>query len=570
MRTALGKVVSRPSQRLVVLWTKMSVVSLILVLFIVSFFIITTPALAFPWDAQSQSTFTLGNLLKSGLVGLSGTCVDPSGSVQISEKDFKPCSEVQQTGGAISMTTNAMSYLYNPPISSVYYLANLGESLGIGPGTAYAQVKGSGEEVVAPVYRLWQISRNLAYLVFIVVFVVVGFMVMFRQKLNPQTIIGVQQALPGLIIGLILVSFSYFIASLMIDLSFLGIQVVAQYFISAQSPTSPNSLGNVIDLAHNSNIFNLFAVTAFNGTNLSAVWLGTSGQLVQLLGGNQLGVMGLGGGGIGGIAGAVATLMISGPFGIVTGIAGGLAIPVIIPALVCLILLVALFVQMFKLLIALLKAYIGILIMTLAGPFFILAGSIPGKSTAVSGWIKNLLANVLIFPAVFAAFLFAGVILGDTTSWNNTSVLPLFGGLDQNFVRVLIAYGILLGTPGIPDAVKGALGVKDQNPITQAAMAGAGGGWGLTSGAGQKGWKATGVPQYRQSIVDTRNKALASGDVPPTPITGRNQTIRTVNPAYTNWNTLGHANYQVGPPPTQYLTASSGFLSGILRGWLTR
>lgn len=535
---------------------------------ILSLFFLLIPtsvkAANFPWDAQSQSTFTLGNLLKSGLVGLSGVCTDPSGSVQISEKDFKPCKDVTPSGGAISMTTSTMSYLYNPPISSVYYLANLGESLGIGPGTAYAQVKGSGEEVVAPVYRLWQISRNLAYLVFIVVFVVVGFMVMFRQKLNPQTVIGVQQALPGLIIGLILVSFSYFIASLIIDLAFVGIQLVAQYFLSAQSPTSPNSLGNISDMAHNSNIFNLFAVSAFNGANLSAVWQGTSGQLIQLLGGNQLGV-GIGGGGVGGVAGLVAGLMVSGPFGWLTGGAAALAIPVIIPALVCLILLIALFVQMFKLLISLLKAYIGILIMTLAGPFFILAGSIPGKSNAISGWIKNLLANVLIFPAVFAAFLFAGVILGDTTSWNSRTVLPLFGGLDQNFVRVLIAYGILLGTPGIPDAVKGALGVKDQNPITQAAMAGAAGSWGLTSGAGQKGWKATGMPQYRQTILDTRNKELAAGHVPPTPITG---TRTTQNPNYAAQHAAWVTGGSVGPTPQQFI--SRGRLSGILRGWLTR
>ena len=335
---------------------------------------------------------------------------------------------------------------------------------------------------MAPVFKLWQVSRNLAYLVFIVVFVVVGFMVMFRQKLNPQTVIGVQQAIPGLIVGLLLVTFSYFIASFIVDLAFVGIQLVAQFFTLAQGSGPPNPLGDINTLAKNASVFELFGNSAFNGKYLGTVWQGTSGQLVQITGGNGLTSFAV----AGGVGAAIGSLL--GPFGAIGGFAtGALAIPVIVPALVCLILLVALFIQMFKLLFALLKAYISILIMTLAGPFFILAGSIPGKSNAVSNWIKNLLANVLIFPAVFAAFLFVGVILGDTESWKGATTLPLFGGLDQNFVRVLIAYGILLGIPGIPDAIKGAFGVKDQNPITQAAMGGAMGGFNVSKAGANRG-----------------------------------------------------------------------------------
>src|SRR3989344_4417049 len=116
--------------------------------------------------------------------------------------------------------------LYTPPTSATLYLANLGESIGLSPKSALAQnVAGSGAGIIQPVIQLWQVIRNLAYLAFILVFLSVGFMIMFRSKINPQTVISVQAALPGLVIGLILITFSYFIAALIIDLAFVGVQL---------------------------------------------------------------------------------------------------------------------------------------------------------------------------------------------------------------------------------------------------------------------------------------------------------------------------------------------------------
>lgn len=487
--------------------------SLLLIVF--SFFLTSTSAFAaaLPWDAKDQSTWTLGNLIESANTGISGLCTKKTATIEVFNRDknareMLSCDDkkIEKSGGVIGYTTGAMTALYHPPTSSVYYLANLGENLGLGPKTAYAQVPGSGSSIIQPVMALWQVVRNITYIIFIFIFLVVGFMIMFRQKINPQTVIGVQQALPSLVVGLILVTFSYFIAALIVDLAFVGIQLVVQIFTQPGLPT--NSLGDPDKLrghAQNANIFWLYMASAFNFENIKTLWAGTSGQLYATLGGLE----------ISSIAAAVVTgisAFFIGPFSLLAGAATLGAIPVLIPAIVVLVLLVALFIQMFKLLFALISAYITILIMTFAGPFFILAGSIPGRGGAISNWLKNLIANTLIFPAVFAAFLFAGFILGQPT-WSN-STLPLFGGVDGNFIRVLIAYGILLGAPGIPQAVKGAFGVKDQNPITQAAMGGMMGGVNVAKAGANKGtsyWR-----EEAQAYSKASTAARAGAGTPPT------------------------------------------------------
>lgn len=120
-------------------------------------------------------------------------------------------------GVSLSMIGELIS---TPPIRSSEFIANLGEQVGI--KSAHAQVGGSGSDVLAPIFKLWEVSRNISYLFMIVIFIVVGLMVMFRQRLNPQTVVSIQMALPGLVIGLVAITFSYFLASLNLGCSICG------------------------------------------------------------------------------------------------------------------------------------------------------------------------------------------------------------------------------------------------------------------------------------------------------------------------------------------------------------
>jgi len=373
-------------------------------------------------------------------------------------------------GGALGSVGTALAGLYvNTPTSASLYLANLGENIGLSPKSAYAQnVVGSGNGVVAPVLKIWQAMRNLAYVIFILVFVVIGVMIMLRQRINPQTVISAQAALPGLVIGLILVTFSYFIAALIVDIAFVGIQLIINLFLFSNIGLH-NVLGDdsqLKNLGQSANIFQLFMSTGLNGNALGTLYNGGQGQINNVFGGQPmasiiLGVIGLLVGSLFGPGGVIV--------GSAVGVIGGAGAPVIVPTIICAVVLIALFIQMFRLLFGLLGAYIQILVMTIAGPLFILVGSIPGRGGTITSWWKGLLGNVLIFPAVFAAFLFAGVILHQDNSWGGAN-MPLFSGLDANAVKALIAFGIILGTPAIPDMVRKAVGAGGQPGIAGTAL----------------------------------------------------------------------------------------------------
>lgn len=419
-------------------------------------------------------------------------------------------------GGALGVVGNTMVALYdNHPTSSTYYLADLGQKVGILPVPAYAQVGGSGRNIIQPVFQIWEATRNLAYLAFTLVFIVVGLMIMLKQKINPQTVISAQQALPALVIGLILVTFSYFMAALLVDLAFISTQLIIQLLTI---PGMPNSLGsNLKELADNSNVIQLFATSAFNGANAGVTFSATRDQIVNFLGGSTMG--GSFARIIPAIIGAIAGLFVLGPWGAAIGGAlGGIGTDVLIPTFVIIILILALMIQAFRLLFALIGCYIQILIYTLAGPLYILAGSLPGKGNLIASWIKGILANALVFPVVFGGFVLAGIILGNPNNMGST--LPMLGGLDSVFIKVLIAYGILLGLPALPGMVTKAFGVQGQPAFGQAAIGGAMAGFGLGRLTATQGWNRLSGPAER--LVEARRKLeteyAAGGTTPPNPI----------------------------------------------------
>lgn len=435
------------------------------------------------WNAVTQTSYTTDNLMCDLLAKAGGYCpygkvavrkISSNGEITLKLDQGKP------GGGAIGSLTNAIAALYNPPTSTVEYLADVGQGFGI-IKPAYAQVGGSGQSIIEPIRGLWQVIRNFTYLLFIIIFLVVGFMIMLRQKINPQTVISLQSALPGLIIGLILVTFSYFISALIIDIAFVGVQVVVQIFTQPGVPNGLWTHAQMQNLANSSNAFDLFRSAAFDrwSQNFQDVSSGTGNTMNSVGSIGGIGLPALLTAIVGGVIGSLF-----GPVGAATGAGIGFAwgsvnspIPGIIGLIVPLILVVALMIQFFRLLFQLINAYLALLISTLTSPLVILAASLPGKGGTLGFWWKTILGNALVFPAVFAAFLFAGMILGTKPAQWQVSP-PLFGGLNPELLRIIIAYGIILGTPAIPGMVKQALGVKDIQGIPQAALGGIMGGAG--------------------------------------------------------------------------------------------
>ncbi len=154
-------------------------------------------------------------------------------------------------------------------MSGIWYVKDKIDNFSLVP-KAHAQVLGFGFNALEPVREMWKIVRDVSFGLFVVVSVVFAFMIMFRMKLNPQTVITVQSAIPKLIISLVLVTFSYAIAGLLIDLMYVVIGIMSvigsRFLIALQ-------IGNT----------NLGAVAVFNFLTLG-----------QPFGFNiQLGVLGL-------------------------------------------------------------------------------------------------------------------------------------------------------------------------------------------------------------------------------------------------------------------------------------
>ncbi|OGE70685.1 hypothetical protein A2617_02620 [Candidatus Daviesbacteria bacterium RIFOXYD1_FULL_41_10] len=416
------------------------------------------------WGADKQSAFSLNTLPYAGICLLAQIAGCPVTVFDtVTKKTTTELISQGTGGGAVMALANLTTTFYqSPPASSTEYLAHLGEQFGLGePAFAKGGVGGSGDGIIAPVYNLWMVARSISYIAFILIFIIIGFMIMFRQKISQQAVISAQAALPGLIVSLVIITFSYAISALMVDTAFLGTKLMG-YVFSKDQVQIENKLGNPIEMADNSNMFGMFFSAMGNA-------FGALGEVTSAVVPGGMPILG-GVGGIGVILG-VLIAAISGPLGWIVG--GAAMAPVILTLLIGLILLIALLVQMVKLFFALLNSYIQLLVFTIAGPLMIAFSAIPGKGGGMSFWIRGTLANALVFPAVFATFLFAGLILANTNPADWQVSPPLFAGFSAEILRVILAYGIILGTPAIPGMIREIFKVKGPQAFAQAAMGGA-------------------------------------------------------------------------------------------------
>lgn len=413
--------------------------------------------------------------------------------------------QVNLSGGALGTTSSLIEALYlNRPVRTADYLTSVGQGMGI-VKTANAQVVGSGAQVLSPILSLWQVSRNITYVFMILIFLIIGLMIMFRNKLNPQTVITAQAALPGLVIGLIMITFSYFFAGLITDMAFVGTNIVGHYFAAAQkTPTNQNPTPKLISDIKDENVGSIFS--KYVGMLGSGDISGLINSILSSLDGNVqmwvrlfAGIIGFQvgsafGGPIGemlgpttcaatGVGALVAPLcgVIGGLVGkVVGGTAIGLAVAAkpgeIFGLLLYFVAIAVLIYTMFKLLLKLITVYLNIIFLTITAPFQFLAASLPGRQGIVTSWMLSMLANILAFPAVFAIFYFVAYLLGPDQSagkffginsvhnltGTTGATLPLLGGLNLNFINALVAFGALVATPSIPDVISRALGKFSQ------------------------------------------------------------------------------------------------------------
>lgn len=353
----------------------------------------------------------------------------------------------------VASVGKGIAFLYeNPPASTYAFAVDLGKTMGFLP-RVYAQ--GVGFSGLGNLIDIWKIFRNIAYGIIAIIMVIIGFMVMLRKKIDPKTVVTVQNAIPRVVIALLLVTFSYAIVGFMIDLMYVSMLLIANVLINV-NPGAFSVTAFGFDVAKflpdwvNAQPFVPITPTSLVTSNfltiLSAFFVGGWYSLKGIFALVPLGW----GVGISAFSGLVG--LVFGKFSLKSaalGAAAPAALPVLIVGLAVLIGVVRLF-------FLLLDAYIHIIIALLTSPFHLMLEAIPGTNTFGS-WFRNLLGKLLVFPVVITLTLVTYLLTSGITTGAVWAPPLLWGNTAGEGLGGLIGLGMLLSLPSIVGGIQKAL-----------------------------------------------------------------------------------------------------------------
>lgn len=330
--------------------------------------------------------------------------------------------------GALGFFASNIDFMIRTkPASSIDYVAYEIRRLHV-PGTpdvAYAADGGTGFVALQPILQIWTMSRNLAYIIFAVLFIVVGVMIMTRQKIDPKTVASVQNALPKMVFALVMITFSYAIAGFLIDLMYVSLGLIVT-IITAIDAGFGQTVQSTI-LSHN--LFYYVLTGEFWGTITSAS--SSINVLVQSF------VNGAQGGNT--IQGSILGIVSSG--------------------LAFLIILVALLIALFRTWFILLDAYAHIVLAIILAPLQLSLDAIPGQAQ-FSKWVREMLANLAAFPLV-AFMLTLGTAIatnfGHGVSGGKDTIgfaPPMIGAGNAQAIASIVGLAIILTIPKTVDITR--------------------------------------------------------------------------------------------------------------------
>lgn len=430
------------------------------------------------------------------------------------------CPESNPQKGVVGHVSEFFVFPFlNKPASGIYWAQTSLENTGLIPSVSAAE--GIGFAAIKPISSLWKVFRDVAYLLVVVVIVAVGFLIMFRTKIDAQTAITAEQALPRIVITLLLITFSFPIAGFLIDLmyflmavtitiiagdptkQFFDVSVMQNQMLSAgphmilseeflfptysRSLTNTEALGGwaqVIALFEQANIpvaeqLVWFIKLTEVGQSFVLVLPGIIQFFVYMLGfvlatmaaaritafGNLFLSIFEGWSAAGfGVGKLVSTGLTIALFLIIFFMIALWAVPILL-AVVILLTLVFLFVRVFVLV---LTTYLKILLMIIFSPVYLLLDIIPGQS-AFGSWFKSLFGELMTFPIISSILVLAHVLVN--TVYASTGNLvpgeaggfwapPFLYGLNQSAYAFLIGTGLILLIPDIVKWFKDAIGIK--------------------------------------------------------------------------------------------------------------
>jgi len=380
----------------------------------------------------------------------------------------------------IGFTTKFITLPYSqPPASGLYWAYSSLQNTGFIPKTYAAE--GIGFASIKGFMKIWTLFRDVSYIVIVVVIIAIGFMIMFRMKINPQTIISVENALPRIVVALLLITFSFPIAGFLIDMMYVLIALVIATFsqlnigdlttanmLNLQNKYFGSTMGDLWPYGSGASVFRvgqsllstlpdiietplktvvsgivtLFLVNLISKDTYKAI-IGSFKDVLVGIGTLNVGI---------GFLPDLVTVAIN----IILFL---LLSPFIPPIILGIAMLLTLLFLMFRLFFLLLTSYIKIVIFIIFAPIILLGEAIPGKG-AFGFWIKNLLAELLSFPIVISLTL-VGYAIINITGDNQAFVLPFLNGSSSSDFGAIIGLGLIMMTPDFIKMVKSLLGIKE-------------------------------------------------------------------------------------------------------------
>ena len=392
--------------------------------------------------------------------------------------------------------TNLMAVPYtHPPASFAYWVGNGLQNTGFIPktyayeGVGFASIKG---------YRsIWNIFRNLSYLVLVFVIVTVGFMIMFRMKINAQTIVSIENALPHIVMALIYITFSFAIAGLLIDAMYLLIGIIVsilsqlnvgnlkpdalhvgelinEYFAAGFAGIWPydavlvngnmEPLANVVEVATGPGGPAIKTGFAFFNILPSIIQIPIKGVIAFVIGNSLKGMVmshlkdffgafrGLGilGNNIGHILDLIPVALGFIVFVLIVSWLPGFILGLCI--------LLTIFLLLARIFFLLLKSYISITLLIIFSPIILLLEAIPGRNS-FKNWILSLIGELLTFPLVIL-FTLVGYAIVSINHTSQIFTLPFLYGFSSDDISTIIGMGIILMIPNLVELIKKSTGAK--------------------------------------------------------------------------------------------------------------
>jgi hypothetical protein len=377
----------------------------------------------------------------------------------------------------------AMPYA-QPPASGVSYALYKLDNNDFLPST-YAY-EGIGLSSIRGYVKVWEVFRNFAYLLLVMLVIAIGFMIMFRTQLDGQTVVSIQNALPRIVITLILITLSFPIAGFMIDIMYASIGVFVFLLSSAfgayKTPPTINEQITLVNTYLGAGMWELWpheagtsvmstgfamynvlpgllqkGLSAIVGagiqTILVKVWFSKIGGLFHSL--NNVNAQGFTFGGSWGnlpegatwIVEAIAFAFLSYFSSAAQWVMAGL-------------ILFTLFLFVFRIFFLLLSSYIKLVLLILFSPIIILFHVLPGKN-AFGWWIKMIFGELLTFVAVIVIMITGSIIVGVNQTADIPLKLPFLNGFSAKDFGSIIGLGIVLMIPDLIKMFKGLLGIPD-------------------------------------------------------------------------------------------------------------